>query len=400
MSPNETNMDVICFANDWEGDPLSKKHLMRGLARRGCRVLWVSSLGNRAPRLLADAKDRARLVAKAARFVRGAFAGPRAVEENVWVIDPIAAPLYGSALAARANGAIVGAHVRSAAARLGFRDPIHYTFVPASAWVAGKLGERAIVYHAADEYAAFGGADERAIRSLESELLGKCDLYVACSAPLLAGKSARRSMLLRHGVDHAHFARALDLRTPPLFAGKRPVVGFIGLLAEWVDLELVGRVADAGATVVLVGDVRGADVSALRARKNVVLAGRRPYAELPGWCRSFDAAILPFKVNDLTVAANPLKLREYLAAGLPVIATDLPEARSLAAIADGLTVAADTNAFVRETLARAGAPDSGPRANRSRSVAGESWDGRVAELFNALRMIRAHTFGEEAVHVG
>jgi glycosyltransferase involved in cell wall biosynthesis len=391
-------MDVICFANDWEGDPLSKKHIMRGLARRhGCRVLWVSSLGNRAPRV-SDAKDRARLAGKAIRFARGVLAGPRVVDENIWVIDPIAAPIYGSKLAAAVNGAVVGAHVRAAIARLGFRDPIHYTFVPASAWVAGKLGERALVYHAADEYAAFGGADARAIRSLEASLLERCDLYVACSAPLLDTKRARRSILLRHGVDHAHFARALEAE--PCFQGRRPVVGFIGLIAEWVNLELVEKIADAGATVVLVGDVRGADVSRLAARANVVLAGRRPYAELPAWCRSFDAAILPFKVNELTVAANPLKLREYLAAGLPVIATDLPEARALATIAGGLTVAPDADAFVRETIARATAPDSGPRPDRSRSVSGESWDGRVAELFNALQMIRVHTSGEEAVHVG
>src|SRR5215470_4864204 len=100
-------MDIICFANDWDGDPLSKKHIMRRLARRGARVLWVSSLGNRAPRL-GDRGDRARLLRKALRFARSAVAGPRAVDENLWVIDPIAAPVYRlrgafGQLASRAN---------------------------------------------------------------------------------------------------------------------------------------------------------------------------------------------------------------------------------------------------------------------------------------------------------
>src|SRR5215470_9389018 len=262
-------MDIICFANDWDGDPLSKKHIMRRLARRGARVLWVNSLGNRAPRL-GDAKDRLRAVRKVTRFARSAWNGPREVDRNIWVVDPIAAPVYGSRWAARANALFVGAHVRNAAWRLGMRDPVHYTFVPASAWVAGGLGERALVYHAADEYSAFGGADSRGILALEDELLRRADLYIACSAPLLESKAPRvrgRSILVRHGVEHDHFARALDPATPipeALRAVAKPVVGFVGLIAEWVDLDLMGKLADHLASqgrgsLVLVGDVRGAD---------------------------------------------------------------------------------------------------------------------------------------------
>src|SRR5215470_20288376 len=120
-------MDIICFANDWDGDPLSKKHIMRRMARRGARVLWVNSLGNRAPRF-GDKKDRLRAVRKLERFARSAWDGPRPVEDRIWVVDPIAAPIYGSAAAARLNGMVIGAHVRNAAWRLGMRDAVHYTF--------------------------------------------------------------------------------------------------------------------------------------------------------------------------------------------------------------------------------------------------------------------------------
>src|SRR6266545_2841176 len=117
-------MDIVCFANDWDGDPLSKKHIMRRMAQRGARVLWVNSLGNRAPKL-GDKSDRMRAVRKVGRFARSVWDGPREVDEGIWVVDPIAAPLYGSAAAARANGLVVGAHVRNAAWRLGMRDPVH-----------------------------------------------------------------------------------------------------------------------------------------------------------------------------------------------------------------------------------------------------------------------------------
>jgi glycosyltransferase involved in cell wall biosynthesis len=389
-------VDIICFANDWDGDPLSKKHIMRRLAARGSRVLWVSSLGNRAPRV-GDAGDWKRAFRKLGRFVRSAAAGPRPVEDGIWVLDPIAVPSYGSRAIAALNGLAVAAHVRTAAARLGFRAPVHYTFVPASAWVAGRLDESLLVYHAADEYGAFGGADAAAIGRLEDELLRRADLYVACSQPLYDAKApkARAAALLRHGVEHAHFARALDPAVavaPAVAALPGPRAGFIGLVAEWVDLHLLARTADAlaarGGSLVVVGEARGADpaaLAALRARPNVLLTGRLPYADLPGVLKGLDVALLTFTVDPLTRAANPLKLREYLAAGLPVVSTEMPEARALATLAPGaLRVAADPDDFVKAVLAAATGPDRGPKRWRSEAVAGEAWDAKVVELEGLL----------------
>src|SRR5579871_1617498 len=94
--------DLVCFANDWDGDPLSKKHIMRRFAEDN-RVLWVESLGNRAPR--ANARDLSRVVGKLKKFAGGL----RQVERNLWVLTPIAVPAYGSRAVARANAALVGA---------------------------------------------------------------------------------------------------------------------------------------------------------------------------------------------------------------------------------------------------------------------------------------------------
>jgi hypothetical protein len=396
------SMDIVCFANDWDGDPLSKKHIMRRLARRGARVLWVNSLGNRAPRM-ADAKDRARLVDKGLRAARSALRGPREVDDGIWVVDPIAAPFYGSRVAAAANRALVTTAVRAACAKLRFRGPVHYSFVPASAWVAGALGERLLVYHAADEYAAFGGVDITGITALENDLLARADLYVACSQLLYEHKAPRvrrgRALLLRHGVEHHHFACALDPAVPvPDAVAKllRPIVGFIGLVAEWVDVELLERLAgalaqDGGGTVAVIGDVRG---SRPPSHPLIYMAGRRPYDELARWCRVMSVGTLPFRLNDLTMHANPLKLREYLSAGLPVVSTDIPESRALRALVpDDVDVAVDGDAFVAAALRRArGADDAGARAARSARVAGETWDRKVdvlvAELEAALRQTR------------
>lgn len=109
--------------------------------------------------------------------------------------------------------------------------------------------------------------------------------------------------------------------------------------------------------------------------------GRRPYAALPAYCKAFDVALLPFVKNELTENANPLKLREYLAAGLPVVSTDIPEAAALAA--HGVWLAGAPDAFVaraREALAAGPGPD---RA-RSESMARESWDHKVGDIENLL----------------
>ncbi len=137
--------DIVCFANDWSGDPLSKKHVMRRLARRN-RVLWVNSLGNRAP--TASVRDMKRVWDKLGRFAGGLYQ----VEPNIFVLSPLAVPSYRSPLWRRLNQLVVGATVRGAMRRIGFRRPLLYTFVPASAWVAGRLGEDKLIYHCVDEY--------------------------------------------------------------------------------------------------------------------------------------------------------------------------------------------------------------------------------------------------------
>jgi len=365
--------DIVCFSNDWDGDPLSKTHLMRLLARQN-RVLWVNSLGNRAPR--ATAADAARIWKK----LRGAAAGLAEPEENLHVLSPLYLPAWGSAAARAVGGALVRAQVRAAMRRLGMRAPISWAFLPSAAPVAGTLGEALVVYHVVDEFSAFSDASPH-VAAMEASLLRRADLVIASSRRLLESKRRiqPRAVLVRHGVDHAHFARALDPALPvpdDLARLPRPVVGFFGLVADWIDLELVRAVADAHprASVVLLGKAV-ASTAALDGAPNVHLLGRRPYAALPAYCRGFDVAITPFRRNALALAANPLKAREYVAAGLPNVCTDLPELREI----PGCTVADGREAFVAE-VGRVLREGGGPDPARSAMVRGESWEARLEEI--------------------
>ncbi|HJY88181.1 MAG TPA: glycosyltransferase, partial [Candidatus Acidoferrales bacterium] len=310
--------DIICFSNDWDGDPLSKKHIVLRLARKN-RVLWVNSLGNRNPTV--SAHDFRRILKRLWQSGRGT----RRVAENIFVYSPLAIPFHGSRVARWLNRWLLRSSLLRTCRKLGFRDPITWTFLPTSADIAGSLGEQLVVYHCVDEFSEFSGANSAAILEMERRLMERADVVIVSSQRLYETKrrSNPHTFLVRHGVDVAHFRKACvgAAGEPADCAGLRhPVIGFFGLIADWVDLETIRHLAGVRPqwSFLLIGKVQ-TDTSALRRLPNIHLLGRRDYQSLPAYCKVFDVAILPFVRNELTLAANPLKLREYLAAGLPVV---------------------------------------------------------------------------------
>ena len=371
--------NIICFANDWDSDPLSKKHIMLRLSRKN-RILWINSLGNRNPS--ASVRDLKRVLKKIQAFGRGC----REVAENIHTFSPLAIPFHGSAAARALNRFFVAWSVRRAYRRLGFKNPITWTFLPTSGEVVGALGEKLIVYHCVDEFSEFTGTDKNAILDMERTLLQKADQVLVSSGPLYETKKLHNphTSIVTHGVDLDHFRKACDPKMvlPIDIAGLgRPVIGFFGLIADWVDLNLIRflSVSRPSWSFVLIGKV-DTDISVIEGLANVHLLGPKSYSILPSYCAGIDVAILPFVVNQLTFAANPLKLREYLAAGLPVVTTDIPEARRLG---EHLRVSATYDEFMAHIevyLARG----AGPQLSISDAMAGESWDAKVEEMSSLI----------------
>lgn len=368
--------DIICFANDWDGDPLSKKHIALRLAQKN-RVLWVNSTGNRNP--TASVRDIRRAWKKLGQYFRGC----RPVAQNISVFSPLVIPFHGSRTARWLNRQLLTWGLRRACRKLGFENPITWSFVPSSADVAGSLGERLVIYHCVDEYSKFTGTNETAILNMERGLMEKADMVVVSSTRLYETKSQYNpnTFLVTHGVDVAHFSNACrkTVAAPADCAGlKSPVIGFFGLIADWVDIEVFRHLASSRPewSLLLIGEVQ-TDTAALRELPNVHLLGRRSYQSLPAYCKAIDVAILPFIVNELTVAANPLKLREYLAAGLPVVATPLPEILKLKPL---VRMARTPGEFLNQvdTLLKEG--KRGPDPAVSVLMGRESWDEKLEEL--------------------
>ncbi|MBI4472557.1 MAG: glycosyltransferase [Acidobacteria bacterium] len=368
--------DIICFSNDWDGDPLSKKHIMQRLAKRN-RVLWVNSIGNRKP--TASARDLKRMAKKLRDFA----GGHKQVADRIHVFSPLAVPFFGSPVARWINRRALRWSLLRTCRKLGFRNPITWTFVPASADVAGTLGERMLIYHCVDEFSEFTGTDRSAILELERRLMEKSHYVIVSSDPLLEKKRVHNvnTYLVTHGVEVAHFRKACDAATPvpeDIRRLRKPVIGFYGLIEDWVDLPLIRYLALARPewSFALIGKI-ATDTSAVNGLPNVHLFGQKPYSALPGYAKAFDVAILPFVINELTLAANPLKLREYLAAGLPVVSSAIPEAERLK---DHLRIGRSQLDFLSQLQAVVDSGMAGPQLSISRKMDPESWDEKVEEL--------------------
>lgn len=367
--------DILCFSHDWSGDPLSKTHLMRVLAKDN-RILWINAIANRMP--TASGKDLSRIYKKLKSFTEPV----REVEPNIFVLNPFAIPAYGSPAIVAYNQRTLVRQVKKAMRNLGMTDVVNMVFNPAAGMIAGKLGESQIVYYCVDEYTAFTGS--AALKDIEEKLFRDADLVVVSAEKLFEDKKHfnPNTHIIRHGTDWRHFRTAIDgeLEMPADIATlPHPIIGFHGLLADWVDFELIRKLAEhfADGSVVLIGKTTvdaEEKIKVLDGIPNVHRLGRKPYAELPAYCVSFDVAINPFVINELTLAANPLKVREYLAAGLPVVSTDIPEVRVL----EDCLVGVDHSDFVQKVEHALARPK--PRAEVSDRIRHESWEAKIEEL--------------------
>jgi glycosyltransferase involved in cell wall biosynthesis len=368
---------VVTFGNDWTADPTSKHQIIKHLSRTNT-VLWLEAAGIRRPNF-SKSYDWARLLTK----VRALLRGPRQVSEGLHVVTPPAFPYPRSWLAREGNALLyrvsIAHHLRRL--RLG-RAPIVITFGPQCAPWVRHLERSLLIYYCVDRWTAFEGVDRESTERDEEELCRRADLVIA-SAEDLADDCRRFSSnvhYIPHGVDYEHFASALQPGDLPaeLASIPEPRIGFVGLVHEWVDTELIARLADAlPFSFVIIGSSND-DLGELRSRRNVYVLGRKPYAVLPSYSRGFQAAIVPFRTNSLTQSVNPIKLREYAASGLPIVSSPMPEVSKRADIA----VCAGT--LEEWVSALRSAVESGRdrewRRRQSARVRDEDWSYRAAQI--------------------
>jgi glycosyltransferase involved in cell wall biosynthesis len=377
---------VLLFGPPWDQTArVSKHHLTSYLAQRN-RVLYVESPPHSLTLL--------RRPLEAPSILKKAIAGPRQVQANVWVQSPFNPVPYhsvsmitGLPIMNTLGQRAMAPGLRRALRSLGFKRPLFILGLPQALDLIRGIPRSGLVYHCADDYAEVSVFPPSFVQ-LEQRLLQAADLVITTAEPLRAKKAAwnPNTFAVPNGVsfDHFHLARSDATQIPAdLLPIPRPIVGFVGGVAEWVDLELIAQIARRRKdwSIVLIGPIL-VDISTLRDESNVLLLGPRPYASLPGYLKGMDVATIPFLMNELTRNADPIKLYEYLAAGLPVVSTGMPQVRRFESV---IEIAGSVEEFERRVDRALGDRAESAVQRRVDEARKHAWSERFARVESLIQ---------------
>ncbi len=345
--------------------------IMRRIARTW-PVLFVNSIAVRMPSL----KDKALFADRIKRKLKSVSQGVVNVENNFWVVSPLAVPgPHGQKLSHWA----LAPQIKLAAARAGIRNPLLWVHCPAGAGLTEALPSAAVVMQRTDRFEAFPEADPAIVGAQIAALKSRADLVVYAAEHLMREERTQvaRQVLVTHGVDVEAFAAAGRTRSagpPDLSLLPRPRVGFIGGIDHHTfDPELFLAVATRLPDVqfALIGGCSLPD--GWCDLRNVRLLGRKPYETVARYMAGMDALIMPWNKSEWIKACNPIKLKEYLAVGRPIVSTDFP---ALDGYRDLVRVGDDAETFAAQLRAALAQPYD--RTAALARVQGESWDAKAA----------------------
>ncbi len=383
-----TDQNILCISNpQWDGDYAKAIVELMSVMARGNRVLYADSAYTVTDVLRAIAgKGTAPVkrifgISKRIRQMpvqNGAFVNVLTLPVLLPINFMKPGPMYDRLL--RLNGRRVTRCIRKALRTLDMEKDLlnMVAFNPALGLVCGrKFNERWLIYHCYDEINAakwlsrHGGEQER-------QFMQMADAVIVTSQGLYERKKdlARRCYLVRNGVNYQLFRKGFKHHEER----RNLRVGFTGSLDERVDYalldELIGSMP--GARFIFVGRiVSTAAVNALRRHANAEFTGSKNVREIPAFLSTFSASIIPFLKNDFNKGIYPLKINEYLAAGLPVVATDfsyLDEFREL------IGVAHDAAGFSSLIMEMTASDNDQQREKRSAFASLNSWDARAEEI--------------------
>jgi teichuronic acid biosynthesis glycosyltransferase TuaH len=250
------------------------------------------------------------------------------------------------------------------------------------------LGESRRVLFATDDFiagAGLMGVSEEWVRQREMSAARAADIVIAVSKPLASAIERRTGadvMVIENGVDVAHFSH-LDAATPPPDVDlPRPIAGLVGQISERIDFGYLEAAAATGCSLLMIGPLSPAidrnRFDDLQRRPNVQWVGAKSFESLPSYLSIVDVGLLPYEDSSFNRASFPLKVLEYLAAGLPVVSRDLPAVRQVGA---DVRLCSDPQTFAEAVLDSARTPSSDQAVALRRAAAeARSWD-QVADRF-------------------
>jgi glycosyltransferase involved in cell wall biosynthesis len=365
---------IICFAGEdwWYHHPHSKNHLLKRYARRN-KVLFVNSISMGLPSVA-----NPDFFLKIKRKLRSYTRWLRKVPEGLWVMTPVNLPLYGSRTGRWLNRILLVVQLRLAMLVLHISRPILWIAIPTAAEMAGRLGEKLLLYQVSDKYDANedSALSGHIIRKYDRQLKDAADVVLYSGRKLFHEATENNRFFLEQAVDFEHFSNLKVEPAPELDGMPHPILGYFGAMDYVMDTELIGEVARLrpGWHWVLLG--LKSNLVRISA-PNVHFLGSKPYDSLPRYIRQFDVCVLPWREgNTFTSYGSAIKVREYLATGKPVVIAPLYEYLEL----PGLRFYRGKEEFIAQIEAALKTDAPALAEQRQAVVKDGTWDDRACQL--------------------
>jgi glycosyltransferase involved in cell wall biosynthesis len=365
---------IVCFAGEdwWYHHPHSKNHLLKRYARRN-KVLFVNSISMGLPSMA-----NPDFFLKIRRKLRSYTRWLRKVPEGLWVMTPVNLPLYGSKMGRWLNRVLLVVQLRVAMLLLRISRPILWVAIPTAAEMAGRLGEKLLLYQVSDKYDANedSALSAQVIRGYDRQLKDTADVVLYSGRKLFSEATEPHRFFLEQAVDFEHFAHLHGKPAPELAGIPHPILGYFGTMDYVMDTELMAEVARLrpGWHWVLLGLKSNlVRVSA----PNIHFLGSKPYRDLPQYIQQFDVCVLPWReTNTFTSYGSAIKVREYLATGKPVVMAPLYEYLQT----PGLRFYSGAQEFIAQVEAAMAEDTPALAAQRQAVVKEGTWDERASQL--------------------
>ncbi len=385
VSNNKIN-SVVCFGDsDWwyHNRGHMDIQMMKRFAGMG-EVLYINSIVVRKFNVQEGAMFFRRVKRKLKSIIKGLQ--PSGIE-NMMVYSPFTMPVHHIRIAKQLNQFILRLQIRRCIKKLGFKNSIVWVACPGAAEVAVKLPYDKLVYQRSDRYEEFPGVDSEQMIRYDHLLKKHSDLVVYVNRELMEQEKAdcRKAVFLDHGVDYEIFANARKNPDIPeeMKDIPHPILGFYGSFDEHTtDIPLVEKIADilSDISIVLIGH-SNVDLTSLISRKNVYMLEQQPYERIAQYAKCFDVCFMPWRQNEWIKACNPIKLKEYLALGKPVVSTPFPE---LNGYCDVVYVAKTPDEFA-DSVMRALKENCSERISAGKQkVQNSSWDSKAQSVLDQL----------------
>lgn len=393
---------IIVFGEDWGAHPSSTQHLIN-ILNKDHPIIWLNSIGLRKPKL--TWYDLIRLGKKLISFIftnrqqKSAQVAANEHQAPFVVINPLVIPCADSWLSLTISKISLRWQLKLACKKLSLQDAIVWSSLPTAVDYLDIFNQAPCVYYCGDDFASLAGVDHKLVSKKETQLIQEARYIFTASEQLNTKFPAEKVVNLPHGVNYPLFNQAIEKVPNDLPTGK-PIAGFYGSISTWLDQQLLSETISALPqwNFVFIGEVC-CNIDALLPFNNVYFLGAKPHSELPQYIQSWNVAMLPFVDNQQIQMCNPLKLREYLASGTPIVATQF---NALMAYKQHLQVASEENPFYQALLLASAEVTSSVdfeqleslddlialtqlKQTRKASVVKESWENRAVQVQEYLQ---------------